>query len=120
MPEIGCLPESERVPCVSRRFSGSDPGPADGPGGRSPGRAATALGSHVVKVTVLVGGVGGARFLQGLKSLFGDSLLGDEPENEITAVVNVGDDIWIALAWCVGLLVVAYGFAMLVYRRRLA
>lgn len=42
-----------------------------------------------MKVTVLVGGVGGARFLQGLKTLFGD-----EPEHEITAVVNVGDDVW--------------------------
>jgi ABC-2 type transport system permease protein len=31
----------------------------------------------------------------------------------------VGTDIWLALAWCVGLLAVAYGFAMLVYRRRL-
>jgi ABC-2 type transport system permease protein len=30
----------------------------------------------------------------------------------------VGGDIWIALAWCVGILVVAYGFAMLIYRRR--
>ena len=32
----------------------------------------------------------------------------------------VGGDIWVALAWCVGLLVVAYGFAMLAYRRKLA
>jgi LPPG:FO 2-phospho-L-lactate transferase len=41
-----------------------------------------------VKVTVLVGGVGGARFLVGLKALLG-------PERPITAVVNVGDDIWL-------------------------
>jgi LPPG:FO 2-phospho-L-lactate transferase len=41
-----------------------------------------------VKVVVLVGGVGGARFLVGLKSL----LTG--PEHEITAVVNTGDDVW--------------------------
>jgi len=41
-----------------------------------------------VKVVVLVGGVGGARFLVGLKSLLG------APEHEITAVVNTGDDVW--------------------------
>jgi ABC-2 type transport system permease protein len=38
----------------------------------------------------------------------------------LLAAEAVGGEIWIALAWCVGLLVVAYGFAMLVYRRRLA
>ena len=32
----------------------------------------------------------------------------------------VGNDIWVALAWCVGILVVAYGFAMLTYRRKIA
>ncbi|MFI0777367.1 ABC transporter permease [Streptomyces sp. NPDC021212] len=32
----------------------------------------------------------------------------------------VGDDIWIALAWCVGILVVAYVFAMVAYRRKIA
>jgi ABC-2 type transport system permease protein len=32
----------------------------------------------------------------------------------------VGDDIWVALAWCLGVLVVAYGFANLAYRRRIA
>ncbi|GAA1534564.1 ABC-2 type transport system permease protein [Microbacterium ginsengiterrae] len=31
----------------------------------------------------------------------------------------VGGDIWIALAWLVGILVVAYGAAVVVYRRRL-
>jgi ABC-2 type transport system permease protein len=46
----------------------------------------------------------------------------------VTSIVNtirdlysrqpVGGDIWIALAWCVGILIVAYGFAMLIYRRR--
>jgi ABC-2 type transport system permease protein len=48
----------------------------------------------------------------------------------VTSIVNsirdllagqpVGDDIWIALAWCVGILVVAYVFAMVAYRRRVA
>ncbi|MEU6795548.1 ABC transporter permease [Nonomuraea wenchangensis] len=48
----------------------------------------------------------------------------------VTSIVNairalfagqpVGDDIWIALAWCVGILAVAYGFAMRTYRRRIA
>ena len=32
----------------------------------------------------------------------------------------VGNDIWIALAWCVGILVIAYFFAMAAYRRRIA
>ena len=32
----------------------------------------------------------------------------------------VESDIWIALGWCVGLLVVAYGLAMLAYRRKIA
>lgn len=31
----------------------------------------------------------------------------------------VGSDLWIALAWCVGILVVAYLFAMAAYRRRI-
>lgn len=30
----------------------------------------------------------------------------------------VGSDIWVALAWCVGILIVAYAFAMVAYRRR--
>jgi LPPG:FO 2-phospho-L-lactate transferase len=40
-----------------------------------------------VKLTVLVGGVGGARFLVGARAAY--------PDAEITAVVNVGDDIWL-------------------------
>jgi ABC-2 type transport system permease protein len=32
----------------------------------------------------------------------------------------VGSDIWIALAWCVGILIVAYAFAMVAYRRRVS
>ncbi len=48
----------------------------------------------------------------------------------VTAIVNaiqslfagqpVGSDIWLALAWCVGILVVAYVFAMATYRRRIS
>jgi LPPG:FO 2-phospho-L-lactate transferase len=41
-----------------------------------------------VKVVVLVGGVGGARFLQGVKHALG-------PAGEITAIVNTGDDVWL-------------------------
>ena len=33
---------------------------------------------------------------------------------------TVGNNIWIALAWCLGILVVAYLFAMRVYRRKAA
>jgi ABC-2 type transport system permease protein len=32
----------------------------------------------------------------------------------------VGTDIWIALAWCVGILIVAYMWAMVTYRRRIS
>ncbi|MEU9335639.1 ABC transporter permease [Streptomyces sp. NPDC048290] len=32
----------------------------------------------------------------------------------------VGGDIWTALAWCVGILVLAYGFAMVTYRKKIA
>ena len=50
-------------------------------------------------------------------------------ENQpVTAIVDtirallaqqpVGGDIWVALAWCVGILVVAYALAMAAYRRR--
>jgi ABC-2 type transport system permease protein len=31
----------------------------------------------------------------------------------------VGDDVWIALAWCVGILVVAYVTAVATYRRKI-
>ncbi|MDH6288859.1 2-phospho-L-lactate transferase/gluconeogenesis factor (CofD/UPF0052 family), partial [Rhodococcus opacus] len=39
-----------------------------------------------MNVTVLVGGVGGARFLQGVRRL-----LGADSGHVVTAVVNVGD-----------------------------
>jgi ABC-2 type transport system permease protein len=32
----------------------------------------------------------------------------------------VGSDIWIALAWLAGILVVAYGFAIAIYRRKVS
>jgi ABC-2 type transport system permease protein len=32
----------------------------------------------------------------------------------------VGSDIRVALAWCVGILIVAYIFAMVTYRRRIS
>ncbi|MFI7117357.1 ABC transporter permease [Amycolatopsis sp. NPDC049868] len=48
----------------------------------------------------------------------------------VTSIVNalralldgrpVGTDIWIALAWCAGLLVVAYFFATITYRRKIS
>src|SRR5688572_30068181 len=52
-------------------------------------------------------------------------------ENQpVTSIVNtiqdlfagqpVGTDIWIALAWCVGILVIAYVIAMAIYRRKIA
>lgn len=49
-----------------------------------------------MKVTVLVGGVGGARFLLGVQHLLslGQFKTHDTNEHEVTAVVNVGDDAW--------------------------
>jgi ABC-2 type transport system permease protein len=52
-------------------------------------------------------------------------------ENQpVTSIVNtirdlftqqpVGNDIWVALAWCVGILIVAYTFSMFIYRRKIA
>jgi ABC-2 type transport system permease protein len=52
-------------------------------------------------------------------------------ENQpVTSIVNairdllttqpVGADIWIALAWCAGILVIAYLFAMIIYRRKIS
>ncbi|WP_410585824.1 ABC transporter permease [Amycolatopsis sp. lyj-108] len=48
----------------------------------------------------------------------------------VTSIVNtlrallteqpVGTDIWIALAWCAGLLIVAYVFATITYRRKIS
>lgn len=39
---------------------------------------------------------------------------------DLLAQQPVGADIWIALAWCVGILIVAYGFAVVAYRRKLS
>ncbi|MEL4105474.1 ABC transporter permease [Oscillospiraceae bacterium WX1] len=33
---------------------------------------------------------------------------------------SVGNDIWVALIWCVGILIVAYIFAMMVYKHKIA
>jgi len=48
----------------------------------------------------------------------------------VTSIVNairdlltqqpVGTDIWIALAWCAGILIVAYTFAIVIYRRKIS
>jgi ABC-2 type transport system permease protein len=51
-------------------------------------------------------------------------------ENQpVTAIVNtirdlftqqpVSNDVWIALAWCLGTLVIAYALAMATYRRKI-
>jgi LPPG:FO 2-phospho-L-lactate transferase len=52
--------------------------------------------SVTVKVTVLAGGVGGARFLLGVQHLLGlGQFRGSEDSaHELTAIVNVGDDTW--------------------------
>jgi LPPG:FO 2-phospho-L-lactate transferase len=45
-----------------------------------------------VKITVISGGVGGARFLRGLRSHVERAI----PDAELSAVVNTGDDMWLA------------------------
>ncbi|MFB9904779.1 2-phospho-L-lactate transferase [Allokutzneria oryzae] len=48
-----------------------------------------------MKVVVLVGGVGGARFLLGVKAALGMPATGSAPSpHQVTALVNTGDDVW--------------------------
>lgn len=51
----------------------------------------------------------------------------NQPINSIVAGIRallggqpVGNDIWTLLAWCIGILVVAYGFAMWIYKRKIS
>ncbi len=44
-----------------------------------------------MKITVLAGGVGGSRFLKGVRAS-----VRDDPDSAVTAVVNTGDDMWLA------------------------
>jgi len=39
---------------------------------------------------------------------------------DLSAGQPVGGNIWVALAWCVGILIVAYVFAMVIYRREIS
>src|SRR6201746_2006170 len=78
-------PRTRPVPARARSNSGSDPGARRG-------RIAD------VKITVLTGGVGGAKFLLGVKAFLGWDPTGPgSPDgleaDAITAVVNTGDDI---------------------------
>src|SRR4051794_24407583 len=81
-------PEALAVRCATGRAR-----PARGTAPTAPGRRLVS-----VKVTVLVGGVGGARFLLGVKAALGLPAVGPgepgESPHEVTAVVNVGDDVW--------------------------
>ncbi|NIJ13991.1 LPPG:FO 2-phospho-L-lactate transferase [Saccharomonospora amisosensis] len=48
-----------------------------------------------MKVVVVVGGVGGARFLLGVKAALGLPPVGEgESPHQVTAIVNTGDDVW--------------------------
>lgn len=61
-------------------------------------RPAARASVDIVKITVLSGGVGGARFLRGLRHYLRET----DPDGaggttaEITAVVNTGDDMWLS------------------------
>ncbi|UKN42068.1 LPPG--FO 2-phospho-L-lactate transferase [Mycobacterium lepromatosis] len=66
------------------------------------GQVNRAVLSCGVRVTVLVGGVGGARFLLGVQQLLGLGQFSPQQcpdtlttSHELTAVVNIGDDAWI-------------------------
>jgi ABC-2 type transport system permease protein len=43
-----------------------------------------------------------------------------EAMRSLLAGQPVGNDIWVALAWCLGILIVAYLFAMRAYNQKLA
>ena len=63
-----------------------------GDGRRSPVRQ----GVRMQKITVLSGGIGGARFLQGLlHGIAGGTLPGVAPDATVTVVANTADDLWI-------------------------
>ena len=47
-----------------------------------------------MKITVLAGGVGGARFLLGVRQWLRDA--GEDPATQLTAIVNTADDLWLA------------------------
>lgn len=51
-----------------------------------------------MKVVVIAGGVGGARFLLGVKAALGLPAIGPAPSDsphEVTALVNTADDVWL-------------------------
>jgi LPPG:FO 2-phospho-L-lactate transferase len=62
-------PRRHRIGCADVIPQQADTAPVSGP-----------------RIAVLVGGVGGARFLQGVRELL--------PEADVSAIVNVGDDVW--------------------------
>ncbi|MDF9715650.1 2-phospho-L-lactate transferase [Nocardioides sp. ChNu-153] len=56
----------------------------------------SAPGTPVRRVTVLSGGMGGARFLQGLRHGLAHGLVpGASADTEVTVVANTADDIWV-------------------------
>ena len=51
---------------------------------------------QISRITVLSGGMGGARFLQGLlHGVRGGTLPGVSPDAHVTVVANTADDIWV-------------------------
>jgi LPPG:FO 2-phospho-L-lactate transferase len=57
-----------------------------------------ALALYAVKITVLSGGVGGARFLRGLREHLREAMPDGSggTSAEVTAIVNTGDDMWLS------------------------
>jgi LPPG:FO 2-phospho-L-lactate transferase len=54
------------------------------------------MSERMTRLTVLSGGMGGAKFLQGLRhALATDALPGVSPDAEITVIANTADDLWV-------------------------
>ncbi|PJI94463.1 2-phospho-L-lactate transferase [Luteimicrobium subarcticum] len=72
----------------------------------------TTTTDHPLRVTLLAGGVGGARFTRGLRDL----LVRRGVDAELTVVVNTGDDLWVdGLRVCPDLDTVLYTLAGVVH-----
>ena len=91
MPVIPRSQADSAIPQSNRR-SGC-PGRTGGPR-RPPGSGPIRL-ARMKNITVLSGGMGGARFLQGLRhGIAAGTLPGVDPDAEVTVIANTADDLW--------------------------
>ena len=81
------------------------------------------------RVVGLIARIGGALPWAGMQELR-QAVRAFADNQPVTSIVNtirelfagqpVSSDIWVALAWCLGILVVAYVFAMITYHRKIS